>query len=86
MTQVMSVIDSMPTSVRNKAQAFADAKGMTLEEAVTQQLSYEISDSDLDSVSGGRVDVEIDAEANIDVIGIDITAEADLEIDTGRTQ
>lgn len=80
MTEVMNVIACMPESVRAKAQAFADAKGMTLEEAVTRQLSYEISDQDLDSVSGGRVDVEVDAEANVDIIGIDITAEADVEI------
>jgi hypothetical protein len=47
------VIKNMSASVRAKAEAYAAAKGITLEEAVTQQMSGELTEADLDSVAGG---------------------------------
>ena len=72
MADVKKIIASMTDDVRSKAEAFAKSKGITLEEAVTQQLTKEISDDDLDGVAGGNRETadsnEIEAviEANIE--------------------
>ena len=83
MPEVMNIIANMPQSVRSKAEEFATAKGITLEEAVSQQLSYEISDADLDAVSGGSVDVEVDAEADVRILFVEVDIEVDVEVNIG---
>lgn len=62
MADLKKVIESMSDAVRSKAEAFAKANGISLEEAVSRQLNQEISDDDLDSVSGGLADREIKIE------------------------
>lgn len=54
MSNVKSIIQDMSAETRAKAEAFARAKGLSLEEAVAAQLTVEISEGALRAVSGGR--------------------------------
>ncbi len=58
MSNVKSIIQNMPAETRAKAEAFASAKGLSLEEAIASQLSVELTASTLLAVSGGRMRVE----------------------------
>ncbi len=53
MSNVKSIIQNMPAETRAKAEAFASAKGLSLEEAIASQLSVELTESTLLAVSGG---------------------------------
>ncbi|RKH08229.1 hypothetical protein D7V97_20090 [Corallococcus sp. CA053C] len=53
MSNVKTIIQNMSTDTRAKAENFARAKGLSLEEAVSAQLSVELTESDLAAVSGG---------------------------------
>ncbi len=53
MPEVRDVISNMSHEVRAKAEAYAKAKGLSLEDAVAQQLEAELRDDDLESVAGG---------------------------------
>jgi hypothetical protein len=53
MSNVKSIIQNMSNETRAKAEAFASAKGMTLEQAVARQLAVELTESDLSAVAGG---------------------------------
>ncbi len=53
MSKVSEIIQNMSCEVRAKAEAYAKAKGLSLEDAVTQQLEGELRDSDLDAIAGG---------------------------------
>lgn len=62
MANINDIIKNMSSSVRSKAEAFASAKGISLEAAVAQQLSTELSDADLEGVAGGTLPVEDNIE------------------------
>lgn len=47
------IIQQMPPDVRKRAQEKATQTGVSLEQFVQTQLSAELSDDDLDSVTGG---------------------------------
>jgi len=69
MADLKKIIESMSDDVRAKAQAYANSKGISLEEAVSQQLNNELSDEDLESIAGGRaalIPVEAPVEADIE--------------------
>ncbi len=53
MSKVHEIIQNMSGEVRAKAEAYAKAKGLSLEAAVAQQLDEELRDSDLESIAGG---------------------------------
>ncbi len=53
MSKVNEIIQNMSREVRAKAEAYAKAKGLSLEEAVAQQLDGELSDGDLEAIAGG---------------------------------
>lgn len=53
MSNVKSIIQNMSADTRAKAESFASAKGISLEEAVAQQLAVELTENDLRAVSGG---------------------------------
>jgi hypothetical protein len=53
MSNVKSIIQNMSAETRAKAEAFASAKGTSLEEAVATQLSVELTERTLGAVSGG---------------------------------
>ncbi len=53
MPKVHEVIQNMSREVRAKAEAYAKAKGLSLEDAVAQQLDGELLDSDLEAIAGG---------------------------------
>lgn len=50
---VQKVIDQMPEHVRADVLKQAEAAGKSLEEFITDNMSVEVSDEDLDGVSGG---------------------------------
>ena len=77
MTNVKKIIESMTDDVRAKAEAFAKAKGISLEEAVSQQMHTEISDDDLDGVAGGN------RESTVDANDIEAVVETNIEHDIG---
>lgn len=62
MSNVKSIIQNMSADTRARAEAFASAKGTSLEEAVATQLSVEITESTLRAVSGGMKSGEKIAE------------------------
>lgn len=66
MANISDIISSMPASVRAKAEAFAQSKGISLEQAVAQQLNNELSDADLQMVRGGVAERDIDVEVEIE--------------------
>ncbi len=53
MPNVNKIIQNMSREVRAKAEAYAEAKGLSLEAAVARQLDEELCDSDLESIAGG---------------------------------
>ena len=55
MSKVHDVIKNMSSEVRKKAEAYAQAKGISLEAAVSKQLEGELTDGDLDAIAGGTV-------------------------------
>lgn len=50
---VQKIIDQMPENVRADVLKQAEAAGKTLEEFIFDNMSVEVSDDDLDGVSGG---------------------------------
>ena len=50
------IIAQMPPSIREKAEAKAAKAGKTLEAFVQEQISVQLNDEALDSVSGGATD------------------------------
>ncbi|OJH38045.1 hypothetical protein [Cystobacter ferrugineus] len=64
---VKTIIQNMSSDTRAKAEAFASAKGMSLEQAVAAQLAVELSESDLSAVAGGAAAAaeEVAAEETI---------------------
>lgn len=69
MSTVNSIIQNMSAETREKAEAFARAKGVSLEEAVSSQLSVELSEGALRATSGGlaRLAVAAGEENNEEV-------------------
>lgn len=58
---VRKIIEAMPAEVRTDVEAQAAAAGKSLESFIEDSMSVQLSDSDLDDVSGGtgnRVKVE----------------------------
>ncbi len=53
MSKVNEIIQNMSLEVRAKAEAYAKAKGLSLEAAVAKQLDGELSDGDLEAIAGG---------------------------------
>ena len=68
------IIKNMSDDVKAKAEAYAKAKGITLEQAIAEQMETELSDADLDGVAGGRGDLEIEYGSGTEVEYKDIQA------------
>ncbi|MBN8233378.1 hypothetical protein JYK02_38260 [Corallococcus macrosporus] len=58
MSNVKSIIQNMSGETRARAEAFASAKGLSLEAAVASQLEVELTESDLSGVVGGLQAIE----------------------------
>ena len=75
MTNVDSVLTNMTRSVRARAEAYAKSQGLTLEEAVSQQLDSQLEEADLMSAIGGREQNEFNIEcANGTELNIETSA------------
>ena len=73
MKNISMIIASMSNDVRGKAEAYARAKGVSLEDAVSQQLEHQLSDADLASVVGGT-------EFNVESGGTEFNVESGTQI------
>lgn len=51
---IQNIIEQMPEHVRANVIKEAQASGKSLEEYITDSMSVEVSDDDLDGVSGGN--------------------------------
>ena len=63
MKHVDQIVKNMSRSVRSRAEAYARSKGLTLEQAVSQQLDNQLEESDLRSALGGATEFNIECES-----------------------
>ena len=50
------IFSNLTQEQRANVEAYAQEKGISIDQAIAQQVNVEISDEDLDAVSGGRAE------------------------------
>lgn len=63
---VNDIINKMPDDLRKRAEETASKKGQTLQVYVEEQLNEQLTDEELEAVSGGRTD---DADVDLGIRG-----------------
>lgn len=73
---VNDIINKMPDDLKRKAEETATKKGQTLEAYVEEQLNEQLTDEELEAVSGGRTDAT----------DIDLGIRGDYDLNRGDSQ